>query len=468
LGAFHTPGFEAAPTRPRRVRRAARWLTWPFRALLTAVRRIVVLIIWLVVTAVVSLVAIAGVIIRTPWWIAKATVRGTRRFTHRLRLGEATAVAALALALVATSAAGVVAANLRDGAHERGFDDSELARRFGDAVFRVVTKGCGLDGGGTAFAIDEHHLVTNWHVVLNDTEPGLESRDGDTLHGDVIGWSMARDVAVIEVEEDLPLALEWADPARLSEGDHLLTLGYPVPGSDFSAIPGSILSFDSVGDVRRTIRTDGQVDHGDSGGPALTRHGEVAGVVTEFDPNLEGVQLVALANTSARLGDWVQDTLEDPYPPTVNCNQLAFLYTPEPFFPEDYFVPEVYGDDPFLDELYDACEAGDMTACDDLWFESPEGSDYEQFSTTCGDRSPDPMDGTCEADFRVEPVGPSTYGDDRVLDKLYEGCAAGDEDACDLLWLRAGDGTAYQVFADICGGRRSPGSGGMCGKPEGS
>lgn len=48
--------------------------------------------------------------------------------------------------------------------------------------------------------------------------------------------------------------------------------------------------------------------------------------------------------------------------------------------------PTTYGDDPDLDALWDACEIGDGTACDELWESSPVGSDYEEFGVTCGDR----------------------------------------------------------------------------------
>ena len=184
-----------------------------------------------------------------------------------------------------------------------------------------------------------------------------------------------------------------------------------------------MLSFDKVGDVRRAIRTDGQVDHGDSGGPALTTTGKVAGVVTEFDPNLGGVQLVALANTHARVGEWIDETLAEPDPPRVSCAQVEnyFGYSPfeeyyeEYYYEEDFYFPEDEFEDEFLPE---------------------------------------------------EPIGPSVRGDDPVLDKLYDHCAEGDDDACDLLWLRSEPGTAYEAFADICGGRRPPGYGGSCGMPE--
>lgn len=46
-----------------------------------------------------------------------------------------------------------------------------------------------------------------------------------------------------------------------------------------------------------------------------------------------------------------------------------------------------YGDDAALDALWDGCAAGDMTSCDDLYRESPFGSEYEVFGDTCGGRS---------------------------------------------------------------------------------
>jgi hypothetical protein len=45
-----------------------------------------------------------------------------------------------------------------------------------------------------------------------------------------------------------------------------------------------------------------------------------------------------------------------------------------------------YGDDAVLDGLWDDCESGDMGACDDLYYDSPFGSRYEEFGSTCGDR----------------------------------------------------------------------------------
>ncbi len=48
--------------------------------------------------------------------------------------------------------------------------------------------------------------------------------------------------------------------------------------------------------------------------------------------------------------------------------------------------PDTLGDDPALDRLWRSCEEGSGVACDQLFADSPVGSDYEQFGVSCGRR----------------------------------------------------------------------------------
>lgn len=48
--------------------------------------------------------------------------------------------------------------------------------------------------------------------------------------------------------------------------------------------------------------------------------------------------------------------------------------------------PADLGPDPVLDEYADACFAGDFQACDDLMYESPPLSEYEEYGATCAGR----------------------------------------------------------------------------------
>lgn len=105
-----------------------------------------------------------------------------------------------------------------------------------------------------------------------------------------------------------------------------------------------------------------------------------------------------------------------------------------------------YGDDPTLDALYDACAAGDMVACDDLYWDSPLGSDYEAFAATCGDTLTGFNGGSCDGGGE-----PNTYGDDADFDADWDACAAGDMAACDSLYLWSPFGSEYEAFGSTCG-----------------
>ena len=47
-----------------------------------------------------------------------------------------------------------------------------------------------------------------------------------------------------------------------------------------------------------------------------------------------------------------------------------------------------HGDNAGCDALYDACDARDLLACNDLYWVSTPLSAYEEFATTCGGRAP--------------------------------------------------------------------------------
>ena len=269
--------------------------------------------------------------------------------------------------------------------------NEEIATEFGSAVWEVEATGCDGVWTGSAFAIDPNHLVTNHHVVVTDPTPTLISRDGDRIDGTVIGWSERPDVAVIRTDELLTNWLEWAPTDELNEGERLVVLGYPAPETDFSVTPGNVLSFQIRSGAREAIRSDAAIDRGNSGGPALDEQGRVMGIVTEMAMNEGGFQLVPLIFTHAAVEETIDDILDDPETPEPDCTWGEAGAAPNPDWDPDpstwYGDAQVYGDDPVLDRLWDACAAGNMAACDELWWMSPADSDYESFGDTCGNRS---------------------------------------------------------------------------------
>jgi len=196
---------------------------------------------------------------------------------------------------------------------------AEIGEQYGDAVWRVEVEGCGYAGSGSSFAISPSHVVTNAHVIEHDSTPTLVSRRGVTVQGRVLGSSPVPDVAVVEVDGALPTSLIWASIESVSLGDQIVTLGYPAPDGDFTVSPGSVVSVGVEEGTGRVIRTDGQIDFGNSGGPALNANGEVIGIATSLEENPTGAQLVPQIFSSDVVRPVVDAMLESPSYPEPFC-----------------------------------------------------------------------------------------------------------------------------------------------------
>ena len=119
--------------------------------------------------------------------------------------------------------------------------------------------------------------------------------------------------------------------------------------------------------------------------------------------------------------------------------------------------PFTYGDDAVLDGLWDDCEGGDGAACDELYRDSPIGSEYEDFGNTCGGLfGDDEIPASCEVELGGGTGGSSdeafTYGDDAELDALWDACEDGNGAACDELFWGSPVDSEYETFGNTCGG----------------
>jgi hypothetical protein len=273
-----------------------------------------------------------------------------------------------------------------------GIDADDLATSLGGAVHRVEADGCGARTSGTAFAVDANHLVTSRHVVQDDATPLIVDRRGHARAGRVVGWRDDPDLAVVAVEESLPIALAWADPATLREGQPLVALGYPLPAFDFAVTPAAILSFEVSHGRRTAIRATGDIDRGNSGGPALTAGGEVAGIVSRmaFD---EGYHLVPLLDTAERTAEEVSAIVASPLTPEPTCG-----HRDRDGVAASWVRPAGGGavatgsraGRATLTVLRGLCEEGGGAACDRLARLGSPGTADARVAATCGGRSPEP------------------------------------------------------------------------------
>ncbi len=122
----------------------------------------------------------------------------------------------------------------------------------------------------------------------------------------------AMDVAIIHVTgmDNMP-SIQLGDSSQVAEQDNLTIIGYPGLG-DVSNAPTNLLTSSInkiyVSAIKTTdggapvIQVGGNVEHGDSGAPALDSRGNIVGIVSFgiFDPNESGETSFLQASNSAR------------------------------------------------------------------------------------------------------------------------------------------------------------------------
>jgi 2-alkenal reductase len=160
----------------------------------------------------------------------------------------------------------------------------------GVVAVRVETAQGGGEGSGFVFDT-EGHIITNYHVVQDNTSLEVDFPSGAKVHGKVVGSDLDSDLAVVKV--DVPAAelkpLPLGDSDQLQVGDMVVAIGNPFGFSStmtmgiVSAKGRNLESIRQTADGRSfsagdLIQTDAAINPGNSGGPLLDMQGEVVGV----------------------------------------------------------------------------------------------------------------------------------------------------------------------------------------------
>lgn len=147
---------------------------------------------------------------------------------------------------------------------------------------------------GSGFVVDrEGHIITNAHVVKHPQKVNV-IHDSEILNGEVINASRIVDLALIQVEETLPIAqLGDSDEQRIGQTIYLL-------GNPFGLMGDPTVSSGIISSIKRSIRvnnmfmldmiqTDAHLNPGNSGGPVIDEYGRVLGVTTALIPTAQGI-----------------------------------------------------------------------------------------------------------------------------------------------------------------------------------
>ena len=135
---------------------------------------------------------------------------------------------------------------------------------------------------GTAFAIDDYHLLTCYHVIESANLIGIRQQGQADREVQVVLSDIGSDSAIIRVSEPLPSYLPLAQRCSDILGETITTLGFPLSAlsSQLQVTQGCISGLTGSGDDIRYMQFTAPIQPGSSGSPLLLPTGEVVGMVT--------------------------------------------------------------------------------------------------------------------------------------------------------------------------------------------
>ena len=140
-----------------------------------------------------------------------------------------------------------------------------------------------VTGQGSGFFISaDGYAVTNYHVVDGAKTVEIQTDDGKTYTGKVVGADQKTDLALIKVDGDKPFPfVAFSDkPARV--GEWVVAVGNPfgLAGTATAGIVSARGRDIGAGPYDDFIQIDAPINKGNSGGPAFNADGKVIAVNT--------------------------------------------------------------------------------------------------------------------------------------------------------------------------------------------
>jgi serine protease Do len=172
-----------------------------------------------------------------------------------------------------------------------------------ETVYESVVVVYAGDTVGSGFAVGEHCIITNAHVVADNARVNISTNFGNEFQAFVTSVDSRLDIAVLAVPETYFVPLKSADPDGAKIGDDVYTIG--APNSMAYTLTKGILSAKKrrVG-AQSYLQTDAAINTGNSGGPLLNSAGEVLGMNTLKISNSEGIGLaIPITTVYAFLAD---------------------------------------------------------------------------------------------------------------------------------------------------------------------
>ena len=161
---------------------------------------------------------------------------------------------------------------------------ADVVDQVRDGVVRIS----GTTGSGSGFIVDaDGYILTNEHVINGQSRITVVFNNGTRLTARLISSDTTRDIALLKVTAAGTLTvLPFATSVR--EGEEVVALGHPLNlGESLTVTKGIVSAFRTSGGVSY-IQTDAAINPGNSGGPLINTGGEVVGMNTSVERDIQG------------------------------------------------------------------------------------------------------------------------------------------------------------------------------------
>jgi Do/DeqQ family serine protease len=138
-------------------------------------------------------------------------------------------------------------------------------------------------GSGVIVDAREGYVLTNAHVVENETRIEVTTKDNRRMEAKLIGRDEETDIAVLKIRAENLTAVPMGNSDQLQVGDFVVAIGNPfglgqtVTSGIVSALGRSGLGIEGYEDF---IQTDASINPGNSGGALVNFSGQLIGINT--------------------------------------------------------------------------------------------------------------------------------------------------------------------------------------------
>jgi len=171
---------------------------------------------------------------------------------------------------------------------------------------------------GSGFIISsEGFIVTNNHVINDVKDVSVILSDGTEVPAEIISTDIFSDLAVLDIDTDVPAVAVMGDSDTLKPGETVIAIGSPLGDFRNSVTTGVISATGRMLDtgqgyeMENLLQTDAAINSGNSGGPLVNLAGEVVGVNTlvvrgsSSGAAAEGLGFAIPSNTALLIGQQI-------------------------------------------------------------------------------------------------------------------------------------------------------------------